>query len=166
MIREQLQQSTGKSARQTREFTRRLSKLGEAQAAMSWGVILLIIMVLGAIYLTQSSKTAAIGRNVQRLDYKLEQIQQVNATLERDIAEAQALERLQQEAARLGFVSAQATDIEYKVIGNYPAAVATPANPSPPAAARPQPPETIRDALLVVLQERLDDFMQGEAGER
>lgn len=166
MIREQPQQSTGKSARQTRELTRRISKLSEAQAAMSWGVILLIILVLGTIYLTQSSRTAAVGRNIQRLDYRLGEIQRVNAGLERDIAEAQALERLQQEATRLGFIPAQSTDIEYKVIDNYPAAPTTTANVPAPQAARPQRPETIREALRVVLQDRLDDFMRGESGER
>lgn len=166
MIREHSQQTAGKSARQTRELTRRISKLTEAQAAMSWGVILLIIMFLGAVYLGQSSRTAAIGRNVQYLDYKLEEIQRVNSGIERDIAEAQALERLQQEAARMGFVPAQSTDIEYQVVENYPAASAVTTSAPARETERPQPPGSMQEALLIVLRDYWDNFMRGESGER
>jgi cell division protein FtsL len=165
MIREHTQQSTGQSARKAREVTRRFSKLTEAQAAMSWGVILLFVLLLGAIYLNQSSRTAAVGRHVQWLNYTLEEIRHENSRLERDIAEAQTLERLQQEAARMGFVYAQSTDIEYKVIDNYPAAA--PSTTVLPAreTERPHIPETMKEALTVVLQDRLNDLMRGESGE-
>ena len=165
MIGEQTQQSSGKSARRTREVARRLNKLTEAQAAMGWGVILLLIMVLGAIYLNQSSKTAAVGRSVQQLDATLGEIQRVNASIERDIAEAQSLDRLQAEATRMGFVPAQSTDIEYRVIENYPAlGQDTPELPNP-VEMRPRVPETMQDALLIVVEEQMGTLMRGEAGE-
>jgi cell division protein FtsL len=166
MIRDHIPQPAAKSARKTRELSRRIGKLSEAQAAMSWGVILLIVMVLGAIYLNQSSKTAAVGRSAQRLDYKLGEIERVNADIERDIAEAQGLQRLDQEATRLGFVPAQSSDIEYEVIGNYPAALLASPAAAPQEPQRAKPPETMQEALRIVLQDRLDDFMRGESGER
>jgi hypothetical protein len=123
-------------------------------------------MFLGAVYLSQSSRTAAVGRNVQYLDYRLGEIQRVNSSIERDIAEAQALERLQQEAARMGFVPAQSVDIEYKVIENYPTAPAATSSVQTRETERPQPPESMQEALLIVLQDYWDDFMLGESGER
>jgi len=165
MIREHTQQSTNQSARKTRELSRRLSKLTEAQAAMGWGVILLIVMCLGAIYLNQSSKIAAVGRHVQQLDYALGEIQHENARIERDIAEAQAVERLQQEAARLGFVTAQSSDIEYKVIPNYPAGAPTGSTLTTEETERTRSPETMKEAILIILRSRLDDLMRGESGE-
>ncbi len=132
---------------------------------MGWGVILLIVMCLGAIYLNQSSKIAAVGRHVQQLDYALGEIQHENARIERDIAEAQAVERLQQEAARLGFVTAQSSDIEYKVIPNYPAGTPTGSTLTTEETERTRSPETMKEAILIILRSRLDDLMRGESGE-
>ncbi len=165
MVHERQQSSVNKSARQTRELVRRIGKLTEAQAAMGWGVILLIIMLVGAIYLNQSSKVAAVGRHVQQLDYELSQIQRVNTQLKRDIAEAQSLDRLHAEMSRMNFVPSTAADIEYMVIPDYPEA-ASPRLSMPAQTEKPvRPVETMRDALGIVMQDYLDDLMRGESGE-
>jgi len=100
---------------------------------------------------------------------ELERLKRENAALEREVAEAQSLERLRQEAIRLGFVQSQPADIEYVIVPNYPADERPAANealvtPTPVATPAP-PPETIREALWLSLKTRMGDLMQGEASE-
>ncbi len=83
MVQEQFQRSMSRSSRHTRELGRKLSKLTEVQAAIGWGLILLVIALLGVIYLNQSSRIATVGRRVQTLQYDLGEIQRENADLER-----------------------------------------------------------------------------------
>lgn len=165
MVHERHQKSMKKSARQTREIVRRVGKLTEAQAAMGWGVVLLIVTLLGAIYLNQSSKVAAVGRHVQELEYELNQVQRENDQFEREIAEAQSLERLQKEMGRLGFVPSTANDIEYLVIPDYPELTTPSLSLYAQQEKSTRPVETIRDALQIVMQDRLNDLMRGESGE-
>ncbi|MCA9873281.1 MAG: hypothetical protein KC441_06490, partial [Anaerolineales bacterium] len=106
--------------RHKREKAKRLSWLTEAQAALGWGIILVLIAVLGTIYLSQASRIAVTGRRVQLMQNDLETLKRDNAEIERTIAESQSLERLQQQAQEMGFVEAQPGDIEYLVIPDYP----------------------------------------------
>jgi len=153
-----------------REQVKRLNWLTEAQAALGWGLILILAALLGAIYLGQTSRIAGVGRRVQVLQNELESLKRENAALEREIAEAQSLERLRQEAVRLGFVQSQPTDIEYVIVPDYPAdsrpaanEVAATATPVPTPVA---PPETIGDALWLSLETTIADLMRGEASEQ
>lgn len=165
MVHEQASRSPKNSARRARERARRIGWLTEAQAALGWGVILILAALLGAIYLNQASRIAAVGRRVQFLQNDLDNLRRVNASLERQIAEAQSLERLQQEAIRLGFREARAEDIEYIVVPGYPpeaggepaALTATPAPVTAP------PPETMQEVLWLVLRRSVNDLIQGEA---
>ena len=165
MVHEGRQATMNKSARQTRELVRRVGKLTEAQAAMGWGVVLLIITLVGAIYLNQSSEVAAVGRHVQDLEYELNQFQRENDEIKREIAEAQSLERLQEEMVRMGFVPSSSFEIEYLVIPEYPELAAPPVSFPTQREKSKRPVETIGDALQIVLQDRLDDLMRGESGE-
>lgn len=162
---------TTSSMRQKREKAKRLSWLTEAQAALGWGIILVLIAVLGTIYLSQASRIAVTGRRVQMLQNELETLKRDNAEIERTIAESQSLERLQQQAQDMGFVEAQPGDIEYLVVPDYPEATAV----SPTLAADPAvtpepvlvpPPETIEEALWLAIQDSVSDLIQGEAGEQ
>ena len=166
MVHERQQQSMNKSARHSRELVRRVGKLTEAQAAMGWGVVLLIITLVGAIYLNQSSKVAAVGRHVQELEYELNQVQRQNDQLKREIAEAQSLERLQREMEHLGFVPSTAIDIEYLVIPDYPESTLPTVSLFVQQEKATRPVETIGEALQIVMQDRLDDLMRGESGEQ
>ncbi len=166
MAHERQQPAANKSARQTRQLVRQLGKLTEAQTAMGWGVILLILTLLGAIYLNQSSQVAAVGRHVQQLEYELDQVQRENAELKRDIADSQSLERLQAEIQRLGFEPSSAIEIEYLVIPDYPEAAAPARSLAVEHEQAARPVETMQEALTIVLQDRLDDLMRGESGEQ
>ena len=157
-----------RSARQTRELARRLGWLTEAQAALGWGVILVLAALLGVIYLTQASRIAAVGRRVQILQNELIDLKRENAELERQIAEAQSLERLQDMAVRQGFAQALPDDIEYVTVSNYPAATDEPilktATPEPVAIS--QPPTTLPEAIWLAMQQSVGDLIRGESHEQ
>lgn len=154
-------------SRRKHEQARRLNRLTEAQAALGWGVVLFIAALIGTIYLNQTSAIATVGRRVQILQGDLEAIKRENADIERQIAETQSLDRLQSEAARLGFVEATTNDVTYLVVPNYPAAtvspemVIDPPEPTPTAV----PVETIREALWLAITGQVNSLTRGEASE-
>lgn len=152
----------GKSRREKRQKARRLNALSDAQVALGWFVILALAALVGAIYVSQASRIAGAGRQVQILQNRLDDLKRQNADLEKDIAEAQSLEWLQQEAVRLGFVRAAPEDIEYMVVEGYPQATA----PSPPPSPTPtptRPAESMSEAIWLALRGSLDGLVRGEA---
>jgi cell division protein FtsL len=146
------------------EKARRLLWLTEAQAALGWGVILILVALLGAIYLNQASRIATIGRRVQSLQIQVDNVKRENASREREIAQAQSLDRLQSEATRLGFRRARPNDIEYVIVPDYPVAPLAPlliaSAPPPPAA---EAIERIQDALWLALRASMTNLIRGEA---
>jgi cell division protein FtsL len=140
---------------------KRLVWLTEAQAALSWLVILVLVALLGAIYLFQTSRTASVGRRIQNLQIDLDKVKRENSELELNIAEAQSLERLQAEAERLGFVRAQPEDIEYLVVPDYPQLVNQANSPEREPAARPI--DTIDELLWLIIEKSFSNMVQGEA---
>ena len=157
------------SLRQKRESAKRLTWLTEAQAALGWGIILVLVAVLGTIYLSQASQIAVTGRRVQIRQNDLDTLKRENATMEKQIAEAQALDRLRSRAQELGFVPALPGDIEYLAIPEYPRETAVVPTLTPAANATPEkvpPPETMQEALWSVFRASVGNLIQGEAGEQ
>lgn len=146
--------------RQDRQETRRAIVLSEAQVATGWFIILGLIALLGTIYLTQASRIAGTGRRIQILQGELDDIQRLNADLERDIAQTQSLERLQSEAIAQGFVTAAPDVIEYLVVPNYPAGATPTPIPTPPT---PAPIETIGEALWVAFNNSIRHLIRGDS---
>ena len=165
MVQENIQRPMRKTSRQIRERSLRLIKLTEAQAALGWGIILIMLALIGAIYLGQTSKIAASGRKVQDMQVELNALREENAVLERDIAQVQTLEYLRQESERLGFVSAQPYDVEYLVIPEYPPATAVTA-PTALQEPLPEPAENMQEALLLAIDAAFIDLAIGEANEQ
>ena len=153
----------GKSRREKRQKARRLSALSDAQVALGWFVILALAALVGAIYVSQASRIAGAGRQVQILQNELDDLKRQNAELEQDIAEAQSLERVQQEAIRLGFVRAAPEDIEYVVVEGYPQATAPSPLPSPTSTPT-RPVDSMGEAVWLALRGSLDGLVRGEAG--
>ncbi len=166
MVQEQIQRSMTKSSRQTRELARKLSKLTEVQAAVGWGLILLVIALLGVIYLNQSSKTAAVGRRVQELRFEIVNIQRENSDIEREIAEAQSISRLKKEVDRMGFVRPETFYVEYLVIPPFTSITSEEAQRKVQGQADARPVETMQDALRLTVESALNDLMEGESGGR
>lgn len=151
--------------RQARELARRLGLLTQAQAAAGWGVIIILGALLGAIYLNQTSKIATIGRRVQREQGALDEVKRQNADLERLIAEGQALERLNAEAIRLGFVPSTPADIDYIVIPNYPSEPAPESIEETSIEPPPAVPDTLWEAVALAIRDLGIDLTRGEASE-
>ncbi len=149
------------------EALKKLPWLTEAQAALGWGIILILIALLGAIYLSQTSRIAIVGRRVQLLQEDLDNLKRQNAEIETDIAAAQSLERLEVEARQLGFVPAQADNIEYLVVPGYPADAAAKENGSGPPPDTPprNPPHSMSEALWLLVKAEFGNLVQGESGE-
>jgi len=157
------------STRQRREQQKRLSWLTETQAFLGWGIILVLVALLGAIYLNQASRIATVGRRVQVLQNELERLKRENALLDRQVAESQSLDRLQQRAIQLGFVPARPDDIEYLVVPNYPAVATRQAEAATESLSlltlEANPPRSMRAALWAMLKAGVGDFIYGEASE-
>lgn len=154
------------SRRERRQQARRLGVLTDAQVALGWFVILALAALVGTIYVSQASRIASTGRRVQIMQNDLEDIKRENASLERTIAESQSLERLQTEAARLGFTKALPESIEYLVIEDYPAADGGPSSQVAESVEVPAAPvETIGEALWLAVEENITHLMRGESGE-
>lgn len=152
--------------RSLRQQAKRLIWLTEAQAALGWGIIIILVALLGAVYLTQASRIAATGRQVQILQGDLTDIKRVNSTLERQIAEAQSLPLLQERARALGYVQANPNDIEYLVVPDYPTGPPPIAAPPPEAVPTPEPILTIQAALWYAVKDYVAGLIQGESSER
>lgn len=148
------------------EAVKRLPWLTEAQAALGWGIILILVALLGAIYLHQTSRIAITGRQIQILQSNLDDIKRQNSMIEFDIAAAQSLERLETRGVALGFVRAQAEDIQYLIVPGYPEAT-----PTPPAAIIQLeepfvPAQSMSEAFWLLLTNRISDLVQGESSEQ
>ncbi len=150
--------------RNSREQTRRLNWLTEAQAATGWGIILILVALLGTIYLRQASQIAAVGRHVQIIQINLADIKRSNAELEKEIAEEQSLDRLQAEAIRLGFLPAGPEDIEYLIVPDYPL-IDEDAEVVETAVSVSTPADTFSKALWLHFRNRFGSFIRGEARE-
>lgn len=151
--------------RQARELARRLGLLTEAQAAAGWGVVIILAALLGAIYLNQTSKIATIGRRVQAEQNDLDIVKRQNAELERLIAEAQSLERLESEARRLGFVPSTPSDIDFVVIPDYPTEPMPEIVEETPIEELPSSPDNIWQALILTFRKMGIDMTRGDARE-
>ncbi|HSM57055.1 MAG TPA: hypothetical protein VK879_12960 [Candidatus Sulfomarinibacteraceae bacterium] len=151
------------SRREKRQKAKRLGILTDAQVALGWFVIIALVALLGAVYLSQASRIASTGRRIQSLQEELDDLKRENSEMEREIAEAQSLERLQQEALRLGFLRADPDDIEYLVVSEYPAE----ATPRPEATPSPEPNQvsTFSEAVWLALQGSLGEMVRGQAAE-
>jgi hypothetical protein len=142
---------------------RQLPWLTEAQAALSWSILLILLAMLGAVYLSQASSIAIVGRRVQVLQGEFGDIKRVNAELEREIAEAQELEPIQQRAFALGFAPAPVTNVEYVIVPNYPVYIESEVLETYESISAP--PETMLEVLWLMMRQRVSALAEGEAYE-
>jgi cell division protein FtsL len=154
-------ESAGPSRKAKKERKKSLLWLTEAQAALSWGVLLTMAALVGAIYLVQTSGIATAGTQVQLLQSELGDQKQENIELERDIAEAQSLDRLQRDALKLGFTRSTPGDVEFLVVPDYPQ-VSELTDTSEPESLT-EPAENLAEALWLAIRNSIGDLIQGES---
>ena len=89
----------------------------QAVALAALGVF--IAIVIGALYLAQSASVSTLGRQLQSLIVKRNQLEQTNEQLRADISQLRSVPRLLARAEELGFVKATENEIEYLYIPGY-----------------------------------------------
>lgn len=90
----------------------------DSKAALGFLLILATFSLVGWLYLTQASAVTATSYRIDELRLELDQLKNQNAALVVEIAELQALSRVEARARELGFVPA--TNLKYMPVANYP----------------------------------------------
>jgi type II secretory pathway pseudopilin PulG len=104
----------------------------QTQATSLILALVVIVVVIGALYLAQASRTAAAGRRLQELQAQQQLLEQQNAQLRAENAALQSVPRLISQAGQMGYHAATSDDLEYLPVPGD----------SPPLAA-PTPPPTL-----------------------
>jgi hypothetical protein len=98
---------------------RRLPWRLDSQAASGFLLILGTFGLVGWLYLTQASAVTATSYRIDELRLELDHLKNQNAALSLEIAELEALPRIEQRARALGFQPT--TNVRYLPVANYPA---------------------------------------------
>jgi hypothetical protein len=94
--------------------------VGPRRQAASLAILGMFVAVfIGALYLSQSSATSTLGRQLSQIIDERDSLQQTNEQLRAEIAGYRTVERLLRRAQELGFVPATSQDIQYIVIDGY-----------------------------------------------
>jgi cell division protein FtsL len=125
----------------------------QALALATLGLFVAIIM--GALYLSQSSSTSAVGRQLEELIAQRDDLEQANEQLRAEIASLESMPRLESRAQELGFVAADGSNLEYLVVDGY--------NPNREAAvvplqAKTDPVPTYDESFTGWLQQQIDSL--------
>lgn len=91
----------------------------QRQAVALGGLGLFIAIIMGALYLAQSSSLATLGRQLENLIAERNRLEQTNESLRADIAQLRSVPRLLARAKDLGFSESGNTRIEYIVVDGY-----------------------------------------------
>jgi hypothetical protein len=91
----------------------------QKQAVALAGLGVFIAIVIGALYLAQSASVSTLGRQLENLIAKRNQLEQANEQLRADISQMRSVPRLLARAEELGFVKATEDQIEYLYVPGY-----------------------------------------------
>ncbi len=80
---------------------------------------LFVAIIIGALYLSQSSASSTLGRELENLILERSMLEQSNEQLRAEIASLQSIPQLTQRAQDLGFSLATEQNIEYLVVDGY-----------------------------------------------
>lgn len=93
----------------------------DSKAALGFLLILAIFSLVGWLYLTQASAVTTTSYRIDELRVEIDRLNNQNAALVLEIAELEAISRVETRARELGFVPA--TNIKYLPVTNYPASL-------------------------------------------
>ncbi|NDJ62947.1 MAG: hypothetical protein GYB67_17640 [Chloroflexi bacterium] len=91
----------------------------QRQIAALATLVLVVGIIIGALYLSQSSATSTLGRQLEEMIEIRNNLEQQNEQLRAEIASLRSVPRLLERAAELGFAPANRDEIEYLVIDGY-----------------------------------------------
>jgi hypothetical protein len=90
----------------------------DSKAALGFLLLLATFSLVGWLYLTQASAVTATSYRIDELRLELDQIKNQNAALTLEIAQLEALSRVEARAREIGF--APTTNVRYLPVANYP----------------------------------------------
>src|SRR5687767_2174242 len=90
----------------------------DSRAALGFVLILITFSLVGWLYLTQASVVTTTSYRIDELRLELDHLKNQNAALILEIAELEALSRVEVRARELGFKPT--TEIDYVSVPNYP----------------------------------------------
>lgn len=90
----------------------------DSKAALGFLLILATFSLVGWLYLTQASAVTTTSYRIDELRLELDQIKNQNAALALEIAQLEALPRIEARARELGL--GPTTSIRYLPVANYP----------------------------------------------
>jgi hypothetical protein len=91
----------------------------QVQVIASLAAAAIVIVALGGLYLTEASRAATAGRDVQALQLQKADLQFAIDRQTALIAQAKAVARLEQRAAELGYMPAAGEQINFVVVDGY-----------------------------------------------
>ena len=91
----------------------------QRQAIALAGLGLFVAIIIGALYLAQSTGNATLGRQLEELIARRDQLEQTNEQLRSEIAQLRSVPRLLTRARDLGFTDSSEQNIEYLVVNGY-----------------------------------------------
>lgn len=90
------------------------------RTAVALGILgLFVAIIIGALYLSQSANSSAMGRQLEVLIAERNDLEQTNERLRAEIASLRGVGRLLTRATELGFISATQDQIMYVVVNGY-----------------------------------------------
>jgi cell division protein FtsB len=99
---------------------RKHSEFRPTRSIIAVGTLFLFVgIIIGALYLSQSSTTSALGRQLEELVIERNDLEQANEQLRAEIASLRGVGRLLTRAQELGFVPAEQGQIQYLVVSGY-----------------------------------------------
>lgn len=138
--------------------------LTQAQVALGWAIVLLLLGSVGALYLGQVSRTALVGSEALELERTLTVLNDENHDIEQAIAAATSIGAMELRAREMGleFVRPKPEEIDYLNTTVYiaPSAPVTLATDTD-IVAQPVTPPTIGDALMIIIQDNFTQLFQG-----
>ncbi len=140
----------------------------QTQATSLVLAVVIMVVVIGALYLAQASRTATVGRRLQALEAQRRTLEQQNAQLRAEIAALRSVPRLTAEAERLGYHAARPDEVEYLFIkGAPPQPLPTPTPPLTVEQVVPRYRETLPSWLAerwAVFRTQFADFWEHTFG--
>lgn len=117
-------------------------------------LILVGVAVVAGVYLNITQRTATIGRDIQGMQYEIEELQLSNADLETRLAYLTSGTQMHVRALELGFQPIERDQIEYLVVPGYAEKRAVVIAPPP------EPVETYAASLPFSYTESLLDWVK------
>jgi cell division protein FtsL len=93
----------------------------DSRAALGFVLILITFSLVGWLYLTQASAVTTTSYRIDEMRLELDHLKNQNASLILEIAELEALSRVEARARELGFEPT--TEVQYVSVPNYPVPV-------------------------------------------